>query len=254
MEQRYGSRSFVVRRARGFLGGTGPLRENKDWLFKTQAAAVKLGLLRFDFCLGRFVMTEPKPVVFEGTRIEDLTTWLQENGVDVSLYGVGTSKTVEELLGEVQNGESTLRVSSDGVPLRTVRVLSLLIRNSRGEVLVEEQQVRPNGSVRSRGLPLSEKLVATEEWRPAVDRAIREELGSILPSNPQITVDEGSYRQTVESSVSVSYPQLRCQYQCHRVEVQVEGLPNAGKFVTVENCRDGVLQLHWAWKANWQGP
>lgn len=198
-------------------------------------------------------MTEPKPVVFDGSRAEELATWLQDNGVDVSLYGVGTSKTVAELFDEVQNGESVLHVSPDGVLMRTVRVLSLLIRNSRGEVLVEEQQVRPNGSVRSRGLPLSEKLVATESWRPAVERAIKEELGSILPSNPKITVDDSSYRKTVESSVSVSYPQLRCQYQCHRVEVQVEGLPNAGKFVTIENCKDGVLQLHWAWRANWQG-
>lgn len=249
---RYGGKTFAAEHVRRALGPTRASAQDTNWWFQTHAAAVRLGLLGVEFCSEWFGMNEPKQVAFEGTTAQDLSSWLEGNGVDVSLYGRGTSKTVEELLHEVRRGESVLQLSPDGMPLRIVRVLSLLIRNSRGEVLIEEQQIRPNGSVRSRGLPLSEKLVGMEDWRSAIHRAVREELGSILPENPQITVNDGSYRQTVESSVSVSYPQLRCQYQCHRVEVQVEGLPTAGKFVTLEKCKNGVLQLHWAWKANWQ--
>lgn len=55
-------------------------------------------------------------------------------------------------------------------------------------MLVEEKQIRPNGSVRSRGLPLSEKLHGSEEWEAAIPRAIEEELGSILEDSPKVTL------------------------------------------------------------------
>lgn len=48
------------------------------------------------------------------------------------------------------------------------------------QVLMEAQQTLPDGRVRRRALPLSEKLVAGEEWRIALPRAIQEELGSVL--------------------------------------------------------------------------
>lgn len=49
-----------------------------------------------------------------------------------------------------------------------------------GQVLMEAKQVLPSGVERSRGLPLSEKLHAGEDWYGAVGRAVREELGSVL--------------------------------------------------------------------------
>lgn len=63
------------------------------------------------------------------------------------------------------------------------------------QLLEEEFQVRPNGAVRRRGLPLSEKLLPGEDWRDGVERAIKEELGSVLPSGPmQFMVDDGRHR------------------------------------------------------------
>lgn len=68
--------------------------------------------------------------------------------------------------------------------------LRLLVKNRTKycmfQVLVEEKQVRPDGTVRQRGLPLSEKLMARESWRPAVRRAVAEELGSMLPKQPDV--------------------------------------------------------------------
>jgi hypothetical protein len=62
-------------------------------------------------------------------------------------------------------------------------------------VLEEEFQVRPNGSIRRRGLPLSEKLLPSEDWRNGVERAIREELGTVLPDGPlQFEIDDSRYR------------------------------------------------------------
>jgi hypothetical protein len=47
-------------------------------------------------------------------------------------------------------------------------------------------QVLPNGSRRTRGLPLSEKLLPGERWQEAVVRGIVEELGPVLPEDPQV--------------------------------------------------------------------
>lgn len=185
--------------------------------------------------------------LFEGKGVEDLAVWLAIHGMDVTTFGEGVAKSVAELLDEIQNGESTLQVV-DGRPLRIVRVLNLLVCNSKGEVLVEEKQVRPDGTVRQRGLPLSEKLMAEESWRRAVDRAVAEELGSMLPNKPKVTIREDTYQEVVEVSESVSYPGLLTQYQCHQVEVVVEGLPETCSFMTREAKPSGFLELYWSWR------
>lgn len=113
---------------------------------------------------------------------------------------------------------------------------------------MEEKQVRPDGTVRQRGLPLSEKLMARESWRPAVRRAVAEELGSMLPKQPDVKVRDETYQEVIEVSESVSYPGLLTQYQCHQVEVRVEGLPETRSFVTREVKPSGSLELHWAWR------
>ena len=59
---------------------------------------------------------------------------------------------------------------------------------------MEDFQVRPNGAIRRRQLPLSEKLLPDEDWREGVARAIREELGSVLPGEPDCEYVERSYR------------------------------------------------------------
>lgn len=55
------------------------------------------------------------------------------HGLDIAAFGEGVAKSISELLDEVQKGESTLRVV-DGRALRIVRVLNLLVCNSKGEV------------------------------------------------------------------------------------------------------------------------
>ncbi len=52
---------------------------------------------------------------------------------------------------------------------------------------MEAQQRLPDGRVRVRRLPLSEKLIGCEGWREGAVRAVREELGSILPGEPQVS-------------------------------------------------------------------
>ena len=54
------------------------------------------------------------------------------------------------------------------------------------QVLQEEFQIMPNGTKRARDVPLAEKMKAGEAWKDAVIRAVKEELGSVLPLAPQV--------------------------------------------------------------------
>ena len=162
---------------------------------------------------------------FQGGSTEDLQAWLKNQRVDTSTWGQGAAKPVFMLWQEasaaparpspdagqgrppagpataaprqpprlpaarhsqVREGETSLSMA-DGRLLRRVTVLNVLIRDSQGRSLIEHQQVLPTGSVRTRDLPLSEKLLPGESWRDAVVRAVAEELGEVLPpGGPQV--------------------------------------------------------------------
>jgi hypothetical protein len=86
---------------------------------------------------------------------------------------------------QVQEGETVLTLSQ-GKPLRLVNVVNVLITNNRGQTLVEAQQILPNGNVRQRERPLSEKLLPGERWQEGVMRGVKEELGTVLPTEPEV--------------------------------------------------------------------
>lgn len=183
----------------------------------------------------------------------ELQTWLESNGVDTDCYGKGTAKTIEDLLEEERRLESTLDIE-DGKALRVVKVLSLWVTNSKGQVLFEEEQVLPDGRSRCRNLALSEKLIGDEEWRSAVERAVHEELGSILPPQPyRITVFDHTYKLLTHKAFSMSYPCLATRYYFHRVSAEVAGLPD-GPFETYEARPNGQLVSKWVWKSREELP
>jgi hypothetical protein len=68
--------------------------------------------------------------------------------------------------------------------------------------------VLPDGRCRRRNLPLSEKLIGSESWRQAVDRAVHEEMGSLLSPPYKVKVYDETYRLLTEFSSSMSYPGL----------------------------------------------
>lgn len=163
---------------------------------------------------------------FQGTTVPELEAWLQQHGVNTSLYGVGASKPLELLLEEVAVGETILSAlagtasssflsssssssSSPGSPQRTVSVVNVRIRNSTGQTLYEATQILPTGIGRPRNLPLSEKMLPSESWREAATRGIDEELGSILPPKAEVVLDESTYMKTEEMKESQSYPGLQ---------------------------------------------
>jgi hypothetical protein len=48
-------------------------------------------------------------------------------------------------------------------------------------VLIEAGQRLPDGRLRQRCLPLSEKMIGAEGWQAAAVRAVAEELATVLP-------------------------------------------------------------------------
>lgn len=189
---------------------------------------------------------------FAGSNAAELSAWLERNGINTALYGQGTARTIADLFEEVANAESVLTVHGSGTSsraLRMVNVLNLYIKNSAGQVLIEAGQRLPDGRLRQRGLPLSEKMIGQEDWQTAAVRAVSEELATALPQDwrQQLIIEEASYHSLVEMQESTSYPGLLTQYTCHKVTAQLPCLPQQ-PFDTSEPRPNGVLINYWEWQ------
>ena len=128
---------------------------------------------------------------FAGSSVGDLEGYLVMGGLDLSSWGRGGAKRVEDLLDEVRAGETTLTAGGPGEAsiVRFVNVLSVRVRRADGSVLMEERQRFPDGRERSReGNYLSEKLLPGETWQAGVRRAVHEELGSATVSGQELRV------------------------------------------------------------------
>jgi hypothetical protein len=65
---------------------------------------------------------------------------------------------------------------------RVLLLLLLLLLLSK-QVLIEVGQQLPDGRMRQRCLPLSEKMIGLEGWQAAAVRAVSEELATVLPKD-----------------------------------------------------------------------
>ena len=197
------------------------------------------------------------PSTWTGGSEASLEAWLRDWGVDPSAFGVGGAKALSDLTLEVENGEATLEVVA-GAPMRSVRVLQLLIRDDRGRVLIEARQEWEGKSPRERGTPLSEKLLGGENWAEAAPRAVAEELGSALEPGYELVVDESSLAVREVERDSLSYPGLRSRYAMHSVEARIlNGFPGGTSeegFTSVEDTPRGRLTATWVWRDAWVPP
>ena len=148
---------------------------------------------------------------------EAMASWLERQArVDLSQWGNGGTKSVQDLLDEVLKGESELR--SDGS--RVVRVAKVRIHDGGGNELINTLQVLSNGQVKERNRQLSEKFGPFESPVEAATRGICEELGSVLGSNPKIRLLGPHVHTWEEVEVSTSYPNLFFIYQLHMVDAR----------------------------------
>lgn len=186
---------------------------------------------------------------FKGSTEDELRAYLTAHGVDTTAWGAqASSKSLKCLLNEILLGETYLHCV-DGEPLRRVSIISVNIKNKQGLSLYEAEQRLPNGATRRRNMPLAEKILPDESWWAASQRGIKEELGSVLNAESRIEVLGDTLEVSTETRTSGSYPGLKTEYRCHKVEARVTGLPE-GNFETSETRRDGVLLSSWQWRVS----
>ncbi|XP_077248372.1 RING-H2 zinc finger protein isoform X2 [Tasmannia lanceolata] len=206
-------------------------------------------------------MSENGPPTIRFSSPQSLSDWLKPRlpSESFSSWGLKSgTKNVHNLYLELSQGETSLADSTP--PIRTVHVATIRIRTlDNSKTLIESHQELSNGSVRPRLRPLSEKMKPGETVDEAVLRAVREELGSLIPDSiSSVRIVPGSYRTKVEERVSVSYPGLPACYVLHSVDAWVHGLPD-GEFWTEEEeygeCSDArvaekavfVKKHFWKW-------
>lgn len=232
-------------------------------VFVLFSASPKTPILSFPFCPRRFLKTSTMSLrrnPFQNP--QSLSEWLRPRLPSDSFASWGVkpgTKNVHNLWLELSEGETSLVDSSP--PVRTVHVVTVRILDpEKNRVLIESHQELSDGSVRSRGRPLSEKMKPFEDLESAVVRAVREELGSIINGGSgEVRIVPGSYFKNVEERNSVSYPGLPARYELHSVEAVVDGLPDS-EFCTVEdeeyeNCENSrvadeavsVKKHFWRW-------
>ena len=172
--------------------------------------------------------------------------------LDINLYGSNTTKSLKELWLEYINNESSLFVVNSSYLLRIIKVAVAKIRHPSGngkllrEILQEWKDI---GRVRSRDVFLSGKFDSNESYKECITREILEELGSVLPANCNINVDETSVTYAVENAQSSSYPGLQTEYHSYTAYVDVDGIPEIDEFQTTETTPShGILTATWQWR------
>ena len=157
-------------------------------------------------------------------QISELTYKLSSAGIDITKYGKGKAKTIEHLLREINEGETTLE-EQDGRLVRSVRVLGVDVyhqfADGRQEHLKEEKQIFHDGRERQRTLDwsLGEKLKPDElPNEVAGRRAIQEELGL----SKGLTITKPDSNEKIRTQESSSYPGLESIYKFYRFIVTLD--------------------------------
>ena len=217
-------------------------------------ASVAAGL-RYQVRAPTLVKLDTLPQQGELLRAESagaLSHLLQHQGVDVSSWGVDSSKGMAELWSEVQHGEVELRLDSSGRACRCLSVVKVCVRRpeARHEHLVEVLQIFPDGRQRKRGMMLSETLYRHESPVDGAYRGLLEELGTVASA---ASVDIAALRTWREALESPSYPTLRSVYTLHQLSAIVRGLP-AVAFATekgghADSAQDRMVHV-WAWRSD----
>ncbi len=133
-------------------------------------------------------------------------------GILVEQYGIGKAKTLDQLLDEINDGETEL------VLRRSVKVIALNVfykDDDKELILVEQKQVLLDGRERPRTLDSSigEKMLADEVPLEAARHALKEE----LEIEEMLDLKEGEPFE--RTSVSPSYPGLSTHYRFFRFSV-----------------------------------
>jgi hypothetical protein len=180
----------------------------------------------------------------EELTVERLADLLDNAGIDTSMWGTGSAKTVAHLLKEIRDGESQVTFDSEEGVSRRVRVawIDVLFLDEHGNVfqLTEDRQEYHDGRMRKRQLPssLGEKFKPGENPDAAAVRALHEELG--------ITTCESLHAlgQEQELYTPDSYPGLATHYETYSF-VAVLNEPSFNPAGYIETQTDKTNYYTW---------
>lgn len=171
---------------------------------------------------------------------DELAAWLAEADIDTAGWGLGRTKTLDDLWSEYVSGESGFTADP---PSRLVEVAQLIIRRE-GAILLEVEQSFSDGRQRVRLHPPSEKLLRGETPHAAARRCLSEELGLTTADGVLI----GEREPSVEVADSPSYPGLPTRYVFYTFEAAADSLPD-GDFYRDNNAPDDPIRRHlWGWR------
>jgi hypothetical protein len=180
--------------------------------------------------------------------IEELDEWLRGHEIDLSQWGEGAAKSVDDLWAEIAKGESVMQ---DEAPLRSVQAVRVVVRRD-DQVLIEAYQGFNSGRRRERNRPPSEKMHPGERYVDAALRCLREELGV---EAEDVRLKHETYRRKVWEGIPDSYPGLCTRYVFHVVDAHVQGLPQSD-FSTIERETgpgEPIGVHYWEWRARRDG-
>ena len=146
---------------------------------------------------------------------QDLINKLTQFEVPIGEWGTGQSKTVRNLLHELQEGECHIE-DAGGYLVRYLEFVGVRIFYKEGETILylqEDRQEFTDGRTRRRKMPssVSEKMKFGENPHLAAVRGIREELGILIKPEQLIKARDLNYNGS-----SMSYPGLRSKYKGHQ--------------------------------------
>jgi len=175
--------------------------------------------------------------------LAELTAWLEQVGIDLTLWGKDGAKTAVHLHRELEEGDCLLL---DNPPRRVVRVVELIITRE-GLQLMEVAQEMADGRLRHRSLPPAEKMKTGETVEAGAIRGAEEELG-VLKTAVSIIGDDHRQKETMR--LSPSYPGLLSQYTVHSVKTAVSNLPDDDFWIDNGSFTDGdpVRRHQWGWR------
>lgn len=170
---------------------------------------------------------------------KQLVTTLQAFQIPLLRWDRGITKSVNDLLAELQAGESHLEIRPDGL-VRLVRTVCARIHHPMRGVLIEAYQRLANNEKRDRNVLPGGKVKAHETPLEGISRELHEEL-HLAPT--QYTV-VGYPTHSTDDRESGKFPGLRTLYDISTFTVQ---LKNPNRFAEEFAVRDGKKCLVFRW-------
>lgn len=152
--------------------------------------------------------------------VDTLREFLNSHGIDTSGWGQGITKSLDRLLGEINEGECEVAINDDGKAKRVLETCSVDIyyKDDNGTIwkLREQKQVLSSGTVKelTDTESIRGKMKSEENPGQAIKREIKEEIG-VSDSG----YDELKFLETkMHIGMPTTFPGLLSHYTQHHFE------------------------------------